>query len=48
MIAKEIGGIDPQETEARLERANTAFLWGEPGSEAAQTDRQGETERSTT
>ena len=41
MIAEEIGGIDPQETEARLERANTALLWGEPGSDSAQTDRQG-------
>jgi uncharacterized protein len=41
MIAEEIGGIDPQETEARLERANTALLWGEPGGDPAQTDRQG-------
>jgi PPOX class probable FMN-dependent enzyme len=30
MIAEEIGGIDARETEARLERANTALLWGEP------------------
>jgi PPOX class probable FMN-dependent enzyme len=30
MIAEEIGGIDAGETEARLERANTALLWGEP------------------
>jgi hypothetical protein len=41
MIAEEIGSADPEETEARLERANTALLWGEPGSEAAHTDRQG-------
>jgi PPOX class probable FMN-dependent enzyme len=41
MIAEEIGGIDADETEARLERANTALLWGEAGSETAQTDRQG-------
>jgi PPOX class probable FMN-dependent enzyme len=30
MIAEEIGGIDASEAEARLERANTALLWGEP------------------
>lgn len=30
MIAEEIGGIDPDEAEARLERANTILLWGEP------------------
>jgi uncharacterized protein len=30
MIAEEIGGIEAHETEARLERANTALLWGEP------------------
>jgi PPOX class probable FMN-dependent enzyme len=30
MVAEEIGGIDAGETEARLERANTALLWGEP------------------
>ena len=30
MIAEEIGGIDAREAEARLERANTALLWGEP------------------
>lgn len=41
MITEEIGGIDAEETKARLERANTALLWGEPGSEAAQPDRQG-------
>jgi hypothetical protein len=29
MIADEIGGIDPSEAEARLDRANTTFLWGE-------------------
>jgi PPOX class probable FMN-dependent enzyme len=29
MIAEEIGGIEAGETEARLERANTALLWGE-------------------
>lgn len=32
MIAQQIGGIDAAETEARLERANTALLWGEPAS----------------
>jgi hypothetical protein len=30
MIAEEIGGIDVEETEARLDGANTALLWGEP------------------
>jgi hypothetical protein len=35
MIAEEIGGIDTRETEARLERANTALLWGEPASDPA-------------
>jgi uncharacterized protein len=30
MIAEEVGGIEARETEARLERANTALLWGEP------------------
>jgi hypothetical protein len=30
MIAEQIGGIDACETEARLERANTSLLWGEP------------------
>src|ERR1700693_5185899 len=30
MIAEEIGGIDAREADARLERANTALLWGEP------------------
>jgi hypothetical protein len=29
MIAEEIGDIDVNETEARLERANTTLLWGE-------------------
>jgi PPOX class probable FMN-dependent enzyme len=33
MIAEEIGGIDVQEAEARLERANTALLWGEPAAQ---------------
>jgi hypothetical protein len=41
MIAEEIGSIDGNETEARLERANTVLLWGEPGSDTVQTDRQG-------
>lgn len=41
MIAEEIGGIDVQETEERLDRANTALLWGEPGRDVAETDRQG-------
>ena len=31
MIAEQIGDIDVAETEARLDRANTALLWGEPG-----------------
>jgi hypothetical protein len=29
MIAEEICDIDVNETEARLERANTTLLWGE-------------------
>jgi PPOX class probable FMN-dependent enzyme len=33
MIAEEIGGIDAREAEARLERANTALLWGEPATQ---------------
>jgi hypothetical protein len=41
MIVEEIGGIDVQETEERLDRANTALLWGEPGRDVAETDRQG-------
>jgi uncharacterized protein len=34
MIAEEIGGIDADEAEARLESANTAMLWGEPARSA--------------
>ncbi len=30
MIAEEIGGIEVDEAEARLEKANTKLLWGEP------------------
>jgi PPOX class probable FMN-dependent enzyme len=30
MIAQEIGGIDSDDVEVRLERANTVLLWGEP------------------
>jgi uncharacterized protein len=30
MIAEEIGDIDVAEAEAKLERANTVLLWGEP------------------
>jgi PPOX class probable FMN-dependent enzyme len=30
MVAAEIGGIDADETEARLERANTELLWEDP------------------
>jgi uncharacterized protein len=30
MIAEEIGGIDICETEARLQKANTKLLWGDP------------------
>lgn len=33
--AEEIGDVDAGETEARLERANTALLWGEPASDSA-------------
>ena len=33
MIAEEIGAIDAREAEARLERANTALLWGEPATQ---------------
>jgi hypothetical protein len=30
MIAEEIGDIDADEAEAKLERANTVLLWSEP------------------